>query len=140
MCAPDAAKKCAALPSSPKPFHIPSVVNNMAIRKSGFLAEFELYVMLSIARLGGEAYGAAIRREIEGRTNRPVSIGAVYATLGRLGDKNLLTSHTSDPLPVRGGRSRKFYNLTPEGEHALRHSAAMLNRMMDGLDLQAKAG
>ena len=46
-----------------------------------FLAEFELYVMLAIAQLGDDAYGAAIRQEIESRTQRPVSIGALYATL-----------------------------------------------------------
>ena len=50
-----------------------------------FLAEFELYVMMAIARLGDGAYGATVRREIEERTGRPVSIGALYATLARLG-------------------------------------------------------
>ena len=46
-----------------------------------FLAEFELYVMLAIARLGDEAYGARVRQAIEERTGRPVPIGALYATL-----------------------------------------------------------
>ncbi len=55
-----------------------------------FLAEFELYVMLAVARLGDEAYGAAMLREITDRTGRPVSIGALYATLGRLEDKGLV--------------------------------------------------
>lgn len=104
--------------------------------KGRFLAEFELYVMLSLARLGEqEAYGAAIRREIEQRTGRPVSIGAVYATLGRMEEKGYVVHHVSDPLPVQGGRSRKCFHLTPEGRKALAHSASMLNRMMEGLDL-----
>ena len=100
-----------------------------------FLAEFELYVMLAVARLGDDAYGASIRREIEERTGRPVSIGALYATLVRLGDKGLLSFQVSDPQPVPGGRARKHCELTPLGDEALQHSAAMLSRMMDGLDL-----
>jgi PadR family transcriptional regulator PadR len=103
--------------------------------KGQHLAEFEQYVLLSLVRLGESAYGAAIRREIEARTGRPVSIGAVYATLGRLADKELVESWMSDPLPVRGGRSRKHFRLTPEGEGSLRHTVSMLSRMLDGLEL-----
>ena len=98
-----------------------------------FLAEFELYVMLAIARLGDDAYGAAIRRESESRTGRPISVGALYATIGRLGEKRLLEFEYSDPTPVPGGRARKYCRLTPEGEEALEHSAVNLTRMMDGL-------
>ena len=105
--------------------------------KGQFLAEFELYLMLAIARLREDAYGVTIRREIEERTGRPVSIGAVYATLGRLGDKGLVDFRESDPLPVQGGRSRKYFNLTAAGTKALHHSATMLERMMEGLELGA---
>ena len=100
-----------------------------------FLAEFELYVMLAMARLDDDAYGVSIRKEIQKRTGRPVSIGALYATLARLGEKGLVTFRVSDPQPVQGGRARKCCRLTPVGEEALHHSAAMLTRMMDGLDL-----
>jgi len=100
-----------------------------------YLAEFELHVMLAVARPGAEGYGAAIRREIEERAGRPVSIGAVYATLGRLEDHRLLAHETSPPLPIRGGRSRKVYRLTDAGRAALRTSASMLTRMMDGVPL-----
>ena len=66
--------------------------------KGNHLAEFEVYVMLAIARLGdGEAYGVTIRQEIEARTGRPVAIGAVYATLGRLHDKSFVSFSYSDP-------------------------------------------
>jgi DNA-binding PadR family transcriptional regulator len=64
-----------------------------------------------------------------------VSIGAVYATLGRLEERGLLQHELSEPLPVRGGRSRKLYRITPEGLEALRTSAGMLQRMMDGVPL-----
>jgi DNA-binding PadR family transcriptional regulator len=97
------------------------------------LAEFELYVMLALARLDDEGYGAAVKREIEGRTGRTVSIGAVYATLGRLEDKALLVHSISAPTPVQGGRARKVYQLTDAGREALRQATFRLGRMMDGL-------
>lgn len=98
-----------------------------------FLPEFELYVMLAVARLGDEAYGAAMRREIEERTGRPVSIGALYATLGRLEEKGLVTTSPSEPEPGQRGRPRKYCRLTAEGEAAAHHSAGMLRRMMEGI-------
>ena len=100
-----------------------------------FLPEFELYVMLAITRLGDGAYGASVRKEIEVRTGRPVSIGALYATLGRLEAKDLLSSEASDPQPGQRGRPRKYCRLTPAGEEAVRHSSEMLTRMMEGLSL-----
>lgn len=103
--------------------------------KGAYLAEFELYVMLAVLRMKGEAYGASIRREIEEHTGRPVSIGAVYATLGRLADKGLVAFEMSDPIPVRGGRARKHVHLTQAGSAALEHSSAMLLRMMRGTPL-----
>lgn len=108
-----------------------------------FLAEFELYIMLAVARLeeedGEGGYGAAIWRVIEDRTGRPVAIGALYATLGRLADKGLLRFSVSAPQPVRGGRSKKSYRLTRKGREALSHSAEMMQRMLEGLAF-AKGG
>jgi PadR family transcriptional regulator PadR len=98
-----------------------------------FLPDFELYVMLAVARLSDEAYGAAMRREIEERTGRPVSIGALYATLSRLEEKGLVALQASDPEPGQRGRPRKYCRLTPRGEEAVRHSADMLRRMMEGV-------
>jgi DNA-binding PadR family transcriptional regulator len=100
--------------------------------KGDFVGEFELYVLLAISHLGDAAYGIAIRREIERRTGRDVAIGAVYATLGRLGDKGLVRFVTSEPEPVPGGRARKYFHLTPPGQRALEHSTTMLSRMMAG--------
>jgi len=105
-----------------------------------FLPEFELYVMLAVARLDDGAYGASVRKEIEIRTGRPVSIGALYATLGRLEAKGLLSSAASDPEPGQRGRPRKYCNLTPAGEEAVRHSSEMLTRMMEGLRLAEGTG
>jgi DNA-binding PadR family transcriptional regulator len=105
------------------------------VAKGDYLAEFEIYVMLAVLRLREEAYGVTIRREIEERAGRPVSIGAVYATLGRLEEKGLVGFQVSDPQPVKGGRSRKLVSLTPTGRSALDHSTAMLQRMMQGTSI-----
>ena len=99
-----------------------------------YLGEFELYVMGAAARLGAEAYGMAICREIEERTGRPVAIGAVYATLSRLQDKGLVTLTMSDPLPVPGGRSRRLARLTVEGRRTLGHATSMLARILPSFE------
>ena len=101
--------------------------------KGDFVGEFELYVMLALARQGEAAYGVTIRRDIEERTGRTIAIGAVYATLSRLEDKGLVRFRLSDPQPVQGGRARKYFALTAAGTRALRHSTAMLARMMQDL-------
>lgn len=105
--------------------------------KSDHLSDFELFVMLAIAALGeDDAYGVTIATRIADRTGRDVSIGAVYATLGRLSDKGYVTFSYSDPEPIRGGRSRKLVALTPPGARALRHTADSLSRMLDGVRLR----
>src|SRR3954470_16390751 len=101
--------------------------------KGDFVGEFELYVLLAIAHARDEAYGVAIRQEIERRAERTVSIGAVHATLARLEDKGFVRFRVSDPQPVPGGKRRKLCRLTPAGERAVRHSTGMLARMLDGL-------
>ena len=100
--------------------------------KGELLGEFELYVMLALAHLGGDGYGMAIRREIERRTGREAVIGAVYATLARLEAKGLVRHALSAPLPVPGGRARKCFRLTAAGERALAQSTSMLARMIQG--------
>jgi PadR family transcriptional regulator PadR len=99
------------------------------------LGELELLVMIALVRLGDDAYGVSIRQEIERRTGHDVAIGAVYATLDRLGEKRFVTTWLSDPLPVRGGRARKHWRLTAAGERAVRHAASSLAGMLDGLGL-----
>ena len=103
--------------------------------KGTFLGEFEQVVLLAVQRLEGQGYGMSIRREIEKRTERGVSIGAIYATLERLEKKGYLTSWEGDSTPVRGGRSRRHFELRPEGGDALRRSRGMLDRMWDGVDI-----
>jgi DNA-binding PadR family transcriptional regulator len=89
----------------------------------------ELSALLAVARLGDDAYGLEVRRDLETRTGRDYSIGAVYTTLQRLEDKGLLTSQSTDPLPIRGGRSRRVFVVTAAGRRAIRdaerHAASM---------------
>ena len=79
------------------------------------LGEFEYLLLSAAARLGEGAYGAAIRREIEGATKRPCSIGALYTTLDRLEAKGLLKTWMGDPTPQRGGRPKRMVHLTGKG-------------------------
>ena len=73
----------------------------------GRLGELEQLVLLALVRLGDDAYGVTVRREIARCTGRPASFGTIYATLARLEDKGLVDSWLGDPTPLRGGR-RKF--------------------------------
>lgn len=92
----------------------------MMLMAPGTLGTLELAALLAVARLGDDAYGLAIRRDLAARTGRDYSVGAVYTTLQRLADKGLLGSWTSEPLPVRGGRARRHFTLTGAGARALR--------------------
>lgn len=98
--------------------------------KGQHLAEFELFVMSAADWLGENAYGMTICREIKRRAGRRVAIGAVYATLARLGEKEFITTTVSDPLPIQGGRARKYVRLTPAGRRALKESMARMERLI----------
>jgi PadR family transcriptional regulator PadR len=106
--------------------------------RARYLSELELHVLLAVSRLGDGAYGGSIRREIEDRSTRRVWIGPLYTTLARLDEQGLVATRMGEPLPVRGGRSRRYYRLTAAGARALRDSLAMLDRMRDGVRLRAE--
>lgn len=103
--------------------------------KGELLGEFEQIVLLAVARLAGRGYGVTVRHEIEERTGREVSVGAVYATLDRLEEKGLLTSWEGEPSPVRGGRAKRHFRILPAGAEALEATRAMMARMWEGVDL-----
>jgi DNA-binding PadR family transcriptional regulator len=98
------------------------------------LGEFEHIVLLAILRLGDEAYAIPIREEIEARTERTVARGALYTALERLESKRCLRSRMSSPLPERGGRSRRYFTVTPTGLSAIRSSRRSLLRLWQGLE------
>ena len=96
------------------------------------LGEFEYLVMLALLRLKDDAYGMAVRREIEDRTGRSVSIGSVYATLDRLDTKGLAIP---EPRIDEAGRARKSFALTPRGANAMRERINEISRMTEGLSV-----
>src|SRR5262245_51229889 len=98
------------------------------------LGEFEQLVLLAVLRLEGEAYAVPIRGEIEHRTGRAVSRGAIYVTLRRLSDKGYLDSRMGEPTAERGGRSKRLYRVRPSGVSALKQSLAALDRMRAGVN------
>jgi PadR family transcriptional regulator, regulatory protein PadR len=99
------------------------------------LGEFEHIIVLALIRLHDRAYGVSVRQEIEFRTKREVSIGAVYATLDRLEAKGYVKSHRGDPTPERGGRSKRFFRVTARGMAAVNRTHRALQKMVEGLDL-----
>ncbi len=105
------------------------------MRDRDYLGEFEHIVVLALLRLQDQAYGVTVRREIESRIKREVSIGAVYATLDRLQAKGYVKSHFGEPTPERGGRSKRFFEVTAQGVAAVNRTHHALYRMSDGLDL-----
>ena len=100
-----------------------------------YLGEFEHITILALLRLADRAYGVTVRQEIESRTSREVSIGAVYATLDRLETKGYVKSHRGDPTPERGGRAKRFFRVTAKGMLAVNRTQHALQNMTDGLDL-----
>lgn len=101
--------------------------------KGDYLGEFEMVVLTTLARLGSDAYGMTIRREIEARTGRSVSIGAVYSTLRRLERKGLTESSLGEPTAARGGRAKRYFALTAAGSVALDRARAMFARLWQDL-------
>lgn len=103
--------------------------------KGDTLGEFEQVVLLAILRLEDDAYGVTIRQEIAARTGREVSLGAVYATLDRLEEKELVRSKLAGATAERGGRSKRYFKVTPAGVTAVRRAQRAFSRLMHGLNL-----
>lgn len=85
----------------------------------GFIGEFEELVLLTIAALGDEAYGVSVKEDIEQRANRTISIGALHSTITRLEEKGFIESRLGGATQERGGRKKRFFNLTMEGKQGL---------------------
>lgn len=88
------------------------------MRKSQ-LGEFEELVLLTIAALHDDAYGVAIKNEMETRLNRGISIGALQTAFKRLEDKGFIKSHLGEPTQKRGGKRKRFYQISPIGVRTL---------------------
>jgi DNA-binding PadR family transcriptional regulator len=90
-------------------------------------------VMLVLLRLGENAYGVPIAREIEASSGREVGIGSVYAALERLERKGFVYSRTGEPTPERGGRAKQFFSVTNAGLREVRKTQKALVTLWQGL-------
>jgi PadR family transcriptional regulator PadR len=99
-----------------------------------YLGEFEQMVLLTIMRLDSGAYGLAIREELEAVAGRLPSSGALYTTLDRLERKGLLDSNAGETTQERGGRPRRYVQLTPEGQALLATSRHRLMALWTGIE------
>ena len=97
------------------------------------LGELEQVVLFAIVRLGGPSHGTTIVEEIEERTGKEVSPGALYTVLDRLETKGFVQSWIGDSTPERGGRRRKVYKILPEGARALRNWYKGIRGMASGV-------
>lgn len=98
------------------------------------LAEFELTVLLAVIHCGSQAYAVSVQDEIERRSGRKTSSGAVYVTLDRLERKGLLRSRLGEATAERGGRAKRFYTLSRPGLAAVKAEREFMRRMWGGLE------
>jgi PadR family transcriptional regulator PadR len=104
------------------------------------LGAFEQAILLSVVRLGGDAYGRAVLKEVQSRLKRDVSAGALYTTLDRLEKRALLRSRLEPGSVARAGRPRRFYSVTGAGARALNESRATVDNIWRGVGWPLKGG
>jgi PadR family transcriptional regulator PadR len=97
------------------------------------LGEFEEVVMLTVGILHAEAYGVSIKKEIESRLTRKVSVGALQTALKRLEDKGYLISHEGEATEERAGRPKKYFQITALGKRAIEHSKSTRDELWSAI-------
>jgi DNA-binding PadR family transcriptional regulator len=102
--------------------------------KHQYPGEFEQMILLAVLRVGAEAWAVPVRLEIESRTGRSVARGALYTSMERLESKGLLRSRTGSPRAERGGRSRRYFEVTALGLRELREAQRAMARLRRGLE------
>ncbi len=93
------------------------------------ISKAEEMVLLAIWRLGEEAYGVSVRRQIRKDTGKDYTYGTLYGLLRQMDHKGYIRKSIGDPLPKKGGRSRTYFRLTPAGIHALKDAIALHKSM-----------
>lgn len=93
------------------------------------LGEFEELVLLTIAALMEEAYSVAITDELCQHTQRSVKLGVVHTVLNRLEEKGLVKSYLGEATKERGGKAKRFYQLTTAGKSALVRTRSMRDQL-----------
>lgn len=97
------------------------------------LGEFEEVVMLTVGVLYDEAYGVSIKKEIETRLSRKVSVGALQSALKRLENKGYLKSRDGEPTQERAGRPKRYFTITAHGKNALEYTRSTRNELWDAI-------
>ncbi|MEM1120024.1 MAG: helix-turn-helix transcriptional regulator [Bacteroidota bacterium] len=97
------------------------------------LGEFEEIVLLTVGVLYDEAYGVAIKQEIETRLDRKVSVGALQSALRRMEKKGYLTSRLGETSNARGGKRKRYFNMTAYGKKALTHTREVRENLWNDL-------
>ena len=103
------------------------------------LGNLELMVLLALLRVRKGAYGVPISREIAEQTGREIAIGSVYAALERLERKEFVSSALGEPSPERGGRAKRYFQITGKGVREVRDAQRMLTNMWRNLGLQGES-
>ena len=96
------------------------------------LGEFEYLLITTAARLGDNAYGAAIREGIEEVAERKCSIGALYTTIDRLENKGLITTWMGEATAERGGRAKRMVRVTGKGVRVAKEFYEAMMRVSKG--------
>jgi len=97
------------------------------------LGEFEEIVMLTVGILFDEAYGVSIKKEIEARASRNVSVGALQTALRRLEDKGYLKSREGEATEERAGRPKKYFQITAYGRRAMEYTKNTRDAMWNAI-------
>jgi len=97
------------------------------------LTDLELMIVLAVLRVGDNAYGVTITRQIEETAGRSVPIALVYATLDRLQDRGLVLSWKGDPTPERGGRAKRFFEVTAKGIRQIKDTQRAFTALWKGI-------
>ena len=95
------------------------------------VGEFEELVLLTVAALMKEAYSVAICDDLSAHTRRSVKLGVVHAMLNRLEEKGLVKSELGEATKTRGGKRKRFYQLTALGKSALVRAKSMRDQLWD---------
>jgi len=98
------------------------------------LGELEQLILLAVLRLGPDAYGLSIARELDAQAGRRLSRGALYTSLDRLEAKGFLRWRLEAGGPERQSLPKRVYTVLPRGVSALRASQQILRRMWRGLE------
>lgn len=98
------------------------------------LGELEQLVLLAILQLDNAAYAVPVLGLLESRAGLRLARGSVYVTLDRMEEKGYLKSWFAEPTPERGGKSKRYFQVTGLGAEALRRSRAATNRLWEGVE------